>query len=78
MQVMGLTHIMTMVCIVLMEEVVKYFRGITIYALIHKYVSHEITDVINVAYSFCKHKNFWVRLNGAQSIIYHSYQFFVN
>ena len=47
MKVIGLACVMTMYTIVPLEEVIKYFGDITIDALVHKYASHVIINIIN-------------------------------
>ena len=76
MKVIGLACVMTIYTSVPLEEVIKYFGDIIIDALVHKYASHVIINIINRDYSSGKHKGLSVSFKWCT--IYNSYHFFLN
>ena len=60
MKVISLACVMTLYTIVPFEEVIKYFGDIIIDALVHKYASHVIINIINREYSSGKHRGLCV------------------
>ena len=74
MKVIGLACVMTIYTSVPLEEVIKYFGDIIIDALVHKYASHVIINIINREYSSGKHKGLCVSFKWCT--IYYSYHFF--
>ena len=76
MKVIGLACVMTMYTSVPLEEFIKYFGDIIIDALVHKYASHVIINIINREYSSGKHKGLCVSFKWCT--IYYSYHFFRN
>ena len=68
-KVISLVSVMTMYSVVSMDEVIRYFRGITIHTLIYKYDCHVIIDIINRVHSTGQHKGAVCALIGVQFII---------